>query len=304
MTPRPPRHLPVLPAEALALLAPAAGELWVDATAGLGGHTRLLAERVGPTGKVIALDQDAAMLALAKAETPPELPVVWVNANFEQLEGALARLGIKQVDGLLADLGVCSAQLDDPARGLSFQQDGPLDMRLDPTVGESAADLLNRLGERELADILWRYGGERHSRRIARRVVEQRRTQPFATTGPFADLVRRCVPRGKQRIDPATRAFQGLRIAVNDELGALERLLEQLPRVVKPGGRVGIISFHSLEDRPVKQALRDRDRWEPLTKKPVQAGEDETRSNPRSRSAKLRAARRTADDGREHDTDA
>ena len=223
-------------------------------------------------------------------------PVTFLHANFDQLDGVLAKAAVRQIDGLIADLGFCSDQLDQAERGLSFQRDGPLDMRLDPTVGETAAELLARLDERELADIFWKFGEERFSRRIARRIVETRRTAPLQTTAQFAELVRRCVPRSKDsRIDPATRAFQGLRIAVNDELGSLERLLAQLPKYAKPGGRIGIISFHSLEDRLVKHAFQNREIWEALTKKPVQAGEDEVRLNPRSRSAKLRVARRRAE---------
>jgi 16S rRNA (cytosine1402-N4)-methyltransferase len=200
---------------------------------------------------------------------------------------------VTEIDGLLADLGFASDQMDAADRGLSFQQDGPLDMRLDPTAGETAADLVARLSEYDLAKVFYEYGEERHSRRVARKIVEVRKQTPIRTTGQLADLVRSCVPREKGRsFDPATRVFQALRIAVNDELGSLERLLAQLPRVVRPGGRVGVISFHSLEDRRVKQAFRDRSTWEPVTKKPVQAGEDEVRQNPRSRSAKLRVARR------------
>ena len=207
----------------------------------------------------------------------------------------LDELGISAVDGVLADLGFCSDQMDAPERGLSFSQPGPLDMRLDPTQGEPASALLRRLNERDLADLIYQYGEERFSRRIARRIVEARRTRPLETTDELADLVRRCVPRprGKRHaIDPATRTFQALRIAVNDELGALERLLKQLPRCLKPGGRAVVISFHSLEDRLVKTAFRDRAVWEVLTPKPVQASDEEVQANPRARSAKLRAARR------------
>jgi 16S rRNA (cytosine1402-N4)-methyltransferase len=298
MTPHPPRHVPVLPVEVLNLLAPASGEVWVDATTGSGGHARLLAERVVPHGRLIAIDQDPGMLERARVRLEG-LSATFLHANFDQLPAALALAGVERIDGLLADLGVCSDQLDSPERGLSFQQEGPLDMRLDPTARETAADLLARLDERELADIFWRFGEERFSRRIARRIVEQRRTAaPPRTTTQFAELVRRCVPRDKHsRIDPATRAFQGLRIAVNDELGSLERLLAQLPRLVKPGGRVGIISFHSLEDRLVKRSFQERTNWEALVRKPVMAGEEEVRANPRSRSAKFRAARRIADHG-------
>jgi 16S rRNA (cytosine1402-N4)-methyltransferase len=286
------RHVSVLSRDVLALLAPTSGEVWVDGTVGAGGHSRLIAERVAPNGRLIGLDQDPTMLALARPSLEG-LPATLRHANFDQLQSALQRVGVQQVDGVLADLGVSSDQLDAPERGLSFQRDGPLDMRLDPTQGEPASALLKRLSERELAEIFWKYGEERHSRRIARRIVETRRQAPMETTAQLAELVRRCVPREKgNRIDPATRAFQGLRIAVNDELGSLERLLSQLPNVVRPGGRVGVISFHSLEDRLVKHAFRDRDVWEVLTKKPVQADDAEVRDNPRARSAKLRAARR------------
>jgi 16S rRNA (cytosine1402-N4)-methyltransferase len=289
-----PRHVPVLPAEVLEQLAPAPGQTVVDATVGAGGHSRLLAERLGPGGRLIGLDQDPAMLDLARPRLEG-LPVTLVRANFDRLPEVLAELGIPAVDGVLADLGVCSDQLDMVERGLSFQQPGPLDMRLDPAGGEPASDLLRRLGERDLADLIWRFGEERFSRRIARRIVETRKREPLETTDQLADLVRRCVPRPRGRwspIDPATRVFQALRIAVNDELGALDRLLAALPACVQPGGRVVIISFHSLEDRRVKQAFRDRERWEALTRKPVQAGAEEVCANPRARSAKLRAARR------------
>jgi 16S rRNA (cytosine1402-N4)-methyltransferase len=190
-------------------------------------------------------------------------------------------------------LGFCSDQLANPLRGLSFQQEGPLDMRLDRSAGEAASELVRRLHERDLADLFWRLGEERHSRRVARKIVERRKTEPIVTTGQLAEIVRSCVPRAKHHgIDPATRVFQALRIAVNDELGALERFLSVLPGCVKPGGRVGIISFHSLEDRLVKHALRDKDAWEAITRKPVQPREIETQGNPRARSAKLRVAYR------------
>ncbi len=289
-----PRHVPVLPAEVLELLAPAPGQTIVDATVGAGGHARLLAERLGPDGRLIGIDQDAAMLALARPRLEG-LNVTLMQAGFDQLREVLDHLGIAAVDGVLADLGVCSDQLDDPQRGLSFQQPGPLDMRLDPTTGEPASALLRRLGERELADLIYQYGEERFSRRIARKIVEARQREPLETTEQLAELVRRCVPRPKGRraaIDPATRTFQALRIAVNDELGALERLLAALPGCLKPEGRAAVISFHSLEDRRVKHAFADRQLWDVLTRKPVQAQEEEMQRNPRARSAKLRAAKR------------
>ena len=288
-------HVSVLPRETLDLLDPRPGEVWVDCTLGAGGHSRMIAERVGPAGRVIGLDQDAVMIA-ATQPALAGLPITTVHANFDQVSAALRGLGITEVDGLLADLGFCSDQLEDAGRGLSFQTDGPLDMRMDTSAGESVAEMLARMNEYDLANLIYEYGEERQSRRIARKIVETRKLSPIRTTAQLADLVRSCVPRDhKSRIDPATRTFQALRIAVNDELGSLDRLLTQLPRLLKAGGRVGIISFHSLEDRRVKQAFKDREIWEAVTKKPVQAGDDETATNPRARSAKLRVARRHAD---------
>jgi 16S rRNA (cytosine1402-N4)-methyltransferase len=292
-----PRHVPVLAAEVLDLLRPAAGEVFVDATVGGGGHARLLAERLLPGGRLIGLDCDPSMLALARPRLEG-LPLTLVHSGFDRLREVLEENGVGQVDGVLADLGFCSDQMEAPERGLSFNQEGPLDMRLDTTTGEPAADLLRRLNERDLADLFWELGEERFSRRIARRIVEERRTSPLETTTQLAELVRRCVPRprlgGRRKppIDPATRTFQALRIAVNDELKSLDRLLALLPVCVRPGGRAAIISFHSLEDRRVKQAFRQREVWEELTRKPVQAGDAEVRANSRARSAKLRVARR------------
>jgi 16S rRNA (cytosine1402-N4)-methyltransferase len=286
------RHVPVLPAEVLHLVDPQPGQTIVDATVGAGGHARMLAERLGPEGRLIGLDRDGAMLDLARPRLAG-LPVTLVQAGFDRLPEVLTELDISGVDAVLADLGICSDQLDDPSRGFSFQQEGPLDMRLDPSVAEPASTLLRRLNERDLADLFWQFGEERFSRRIARRIVETRRTAPLQTTGELAALVRRCIPRPKGRrpaIDPATRVFQALRIAVNDELHALDRLLAVLPACVKPGGRAVAISFHSLEDRRVKHTFAQKEIWQVLTKKPVQASDTETRDNPRARSAKLRAA--------------
>jgi 16S rRNA (cytosine1402-N4)-methyltransferase len=287
---RVPVHASVLPVETLALLDPQPGETWVDCTVGGGGHTRFIAERVGTTGRVIGLDQDPTMLELARTRVE-ELPVELVHANFDQLADVLTARGLTAVDGVFADLGFSSDQLAQATRGLSFREDGPLDMRLDPTSGATAADLVNRMSEAGLADVFWEYGEERHSRRVAKRIVERRASQPFATTADLASVVRSCVPRSGN-IDPATRVFQALRIAVNDELGALERLLAALPKIVKPGGRAGIISFHSLEDRRVKHAFRVGEVWRLVNKKPVEAGDAETTRNPRARSAKLRVALR------------
>lgn len=280
-----PTHVSVLPAEVLQLLDPQPGETWVDATVGAGGHARLLAQKAG---RVIGLDQDPGMLALARPALDG-LPVTLVHANFDQLLEVLANLGISAVDGVLADLGFCSDQLADAARGLSFRDDGPLDMRLDPTSGATAADIVNSFSEKALADTIFEFGEERKSRWVAKRIVERRKERTFETTADLADVVRKCVPRSGN-LDPATRVFQALRIAVNDELGSLDRLLASLPAVLKPGGRAGIISFHSLEDRRVKHAFRDRGVWDVRTKKPVEASDTEAASNPRSRSAKLRVA--------------
>jgi 16S rRNA (cytosine1402-N4)-methyltransferase len=285
---REPVHVPVLPAETLALLDPQPGEWWADCTIGGGGHARMIAERVGPTGRLIGLDQDPTMLKLAASRLAgPNVRLV--HANFDQLAEVLNAEGFGPLDGVLADIGFSSDQLGDPARGLSFMADGPLDMRLDPTAGTTAAELVNTLPERELADLLFEFGEERKSFRVAKRIVERRKVKRFETTAELAAAVRSCLPRSGG-IDPATRTFQALRIAVNDELGVLDRLLAVLPAVLKPGGRAGIISFHSLEDRRVKKAFRDPEVWTPKTKKPVEAGEAETATNPRARSAKLRVA--------------
>ncbi len=289
----PPQHRPVLPVEVLQALDPQPGQTIVDATVGAGGHSRLLAEKIAPGGRLIGLEQDPAMIELA-AKHLQGLQITLVHTNFGALREVLDQLGIDRVDGLLADLGFCSDQMEDPQRGLSFQADGPLDMRLDPTEGETAASLLRRLSERDLANLIFEFGEERCSRRIARNIVERRRSDPVTTTAELAELVRRCVPRPKGRgpvIHPATRTFQALRIAVNHEMESLESLLAQLPACLKPGGRAALISFHSLEDRRVKNAFRDREHWHKLAAKPVTATDEEVRENPRSRSAKLRAAR-------------
>ncbi len=284
-------HQPVLLEEVLQGLSPAAGQTWVDVTVGGGGHAWHLAQAIGPQGRLIALDQDPQMLKLARRRLQG-LPVELVQARFEDLPAVLADCGVAAVDGVLADLGFASDQMDAPQRGLSFRHDGPLDMRLDPHRELTAAAIVNSWSEAELARILWEYGEERFSRRIARRIVEQRRRRPLHSTRELAELVRSCVPR-RGGIDPATRTFQALRIAVNAELEALDRLLALLPGVVRPGGRVGIISFHSLEDRRVKQAFRDARFWQVLTKKPVVPTAAEIARNPRARSAKLRIAQRT-----------
>ncbi|MBY0588536.1 16S rRNA (cytosine(1402)-N(4))-methyltransferase RsmH [bacterium] len=291
-----PTHRPVLLHEAIEHLDPQPGEIAVDATAGLGGHAKAIAERIGPGGQLLLLDRDEPNLHHAKSAVGPQTRTLLIHSNFEWLENVLQNAQIPQIDILLADLGVSSPQLDQAERGFSFRRDGPLDMRMNASEGPSAADLVAQLSERELAWIFWEYGEERFSRQVARRIAESRRTEAIRTTFQLADLVRQVVPRERRHqgtgIDPATRVFQGLRIAVNDELGSLERLLKSLPKLVRPGGRVAVISFHSLEDRRVKQAFGDRDVWHRITKKPVTASDEEARQNPRSRSAKLRVVRR------------
>jgi 16S rRNA (cytosine1402-N4)-methyltransferase len=284
-------HRPVLLAEVLEWLAPREGAVIVDGTAGAGGHAAAIARRVGPGGRVIGLDRDPDMLALARAATG-DLPVTLVHASYDDLDEVLARLGLPRVDGILLDLGLSSDQLAWSHRGFSFAADGPLDMRFDPDSDTTAADLVNRLPANELADLFYELGEERHSRRIARRIEEARRIEPIRTTGQLARIVRSGVPGKWGPIDPATRVFQALRIAVNGELERLDRALARLPDWLADAGRAAIISFHSLEDRRVKRAFRETPELRALTKKPIVASAEEVRHNPRARSAKLRVAER------------
>ncbi len=288
-------HVPVLLDEVLAHLRPAPGEVFVDGTLGGGGHARALAERVRPGGRVIAIDLDPAAVERA-AVYLAGLPVDLAVASYAFTAEVLAEHGASVVDGVLLDLGLSSDQLADVRRGFSYQADGELDLRFDPERGEPAWRLVDRLGERELADLIYRYGEERFSRRIARRIVERRQQAPIRAAAELAALVRSCVPRSHGHgIDPATRTFQALRIAVNDELENLEVALRRLPDCLRPGGRLAIISFHSLEDRMVKHAFRDDSRLAVVTRRPVQATDAEMARNPRARSAKLRVAERRAD---------
>jgi len=288
------QHVPVLLDEVLAGLDPQPGRTYVDGTLGGGGHTRRIAERVGAEGRVFSLDRDRAAVEAAQRSLA-ELPVTPLWADYRDILLVLQDIERKQVDGILIDIGLSSDQLADSARGFSFNADGPLDLRFDTSEGVPASELLAKKDEQELADLIYQLGEERHSRRIARAIVERRRTQPIATAGELAELVKRCVPRtaDSDRIHPATRTFQALRIAVNDELGALEQFLRDAPKALPIGGRVAVITFHSLEDRIVKQAFRDDPRWEAITRKPIEAGEAELAANPRARSAKLRVAART-----------
>lgn len=286
-------HVPVLLAETLAGLAPVPGGIYVDATFGAGGHSRALLALLGPQGRVLALDRDPA--ARLRPDDNPRLDLV--AANFADLAAVLDARGIDLVDGVLFDFGVSSMQFDEPERGFSLAADGPLDMRMNPSIGPSALELLATSEERELADLIYAYGEERAARRIARAIVAARDAGKLPErTLELARLVAGVVHvRGKrERIHPATRTFQALRIAVNDELGAIERGLDAAIARTRPGGRIAAISFHSLEDRIVKLRFRSDERVVALAKKPLVAGDEELARNPRARSAKLRIAERVA----------
>jgi 16S rRNA (cytosine1402-N4)-methyltransferase len=289
-------HVSVLLKEAIDFLAIRRGGTYLDATLGLGGHSREVAKRLGAPGRLIGFDKDPHALEMARtrlrkasAEQAGDWPGVTLeHASFAEVR---ERLAPASLDGLLADLGLSSMQLEDAARGFSFQAEGPLDMRMNPQAERTAEQVVNRLDEKTLADVIYEFGEERRSRRIARAIV---RSRPIRTTAHLAKVVSAAVRSMKsERIHPATRTFQAIRIFVNRELDDLRALLEAAPRVLKPGGRLVIISFHSLEDRMVKDALRNGARdghYRVLTKKPVTATPAEVDRNPRSRSAKLRAA--------------
>lgn len=295
------RHVPVLLAEVIGGLAPRNGGRYLDGTLGGGGHALAILAASAPDGRLLGIDADPAALAAAGSRLAiyGERATL-AHGNFREL-GRLARAhGFAPVDGLLLDLGVSSHQLDTPERGFSFTQDAPLDMRLDPTSGATAADLVNDTPESDLADLIYRYGEERGSRRIARVIAEARRKQPITSTGELAELTARALGGRHGKIHPATRTFQALRIAVNQELASLEAVLPQAVELLAPGGRIAVISFHSLEDRIVKLFFRSESgyggvgdvRLTIITKKPIEASEHEARTNPRSRSAKLRIAER------------
>jgi 16S rRNA (cytosine1402-N4)-methyltransferase len=287
-------HIPVLFNEVLEQLQPAPGEIFVDGTLGGGGHTRALAERVGPEGRVIAVDLDNVAVERAST-TLAGLPIAVANSSYADIPEVLDEVGVAAVDGVLLDLGLSSDQLADVARGFSYLSEGELDMRFDLDRGEPAWRMIERMSEEHLANVIYQYGEERFSRRIAKKIVEQRRSDPIRTAAQLAELVRSCVPRSRgHNIDPATRTFQALRIAVNGELDALQTALKRLPAYLKPGGRLAIISFHSLEDRIVKEAFRDDERLNAITRKPIIASEEESNRNPRARSAKLRVAERVS----------
>jgi 16S rRNA (cytosine1402-N4)-methyltransferase len=305
-------HVPVLLKEAIDFLAVQRGGTYLDATVGLGGHSYEIAKRLGAPGHLIGFDKDPKALEVAsrrllvasqsdsqelatsdqRLATSDWPTVTLLHASFAEVG---ERIAPASLDGLLADLGVSSLQLADPARGFSFQAEGPLDMRMNPMSGETAEQVVNHLDERELADVIYEFGEERRSRRIARAIV---RSRPIQTTKQLVDVISAAARSMKhERIHPATRTFQALRIYVNRELDDLKALLEAAPRVLKPGGRLVVISFHSLEDRIVKDAMRDgakQGMYRVLTKKPLTATEEEIAANPRSRSAKLRAAEKSS----------
>jgi len=294
------RHVPVLLQEAIRYLNVRPGGTYVDATLGLAGHATAIARQLGPRGKLIAFDRDPEAMAMARERLDalretlgPAMPeVVLHDVEFSQGEHLVEP---ESLDGLLADFGVSSLQFDEAHRGFSFQADGPLEMRMNPRQGINAEQVVNQAGEKELADLIYEFGEERRSRRIARAIV---RARPITTTAQLARIVAAAAPamksdRGRHTLHPATRTFQALRIYVNAELEEIDALLEAAPRLLKPGGRLVVISFHSLEDRRAKDSLREGARqgiYEVLTRKPVTAEAEETDRNPRARSAKLRAA--------------
>jgi len=286
-------HVPVLLEETLELLAVRPGGLWVDGTLGLGGHAEAVLRATAPDGRLLGLDRDEEALERARARLVPfGARVRLEHADYRELP---ARLGDERASGILLDLGVSSLQLDDPERGFSFQREGPLDMRMDRSARGTAAELVNRMRERELADLIHEYGEEPFSRRIARAIVRARETEPIETTTRLAEIVRRAAPKSRRPgFHPATRTFQALRIRVNRELEGLGEAIERTAACLRSGGRIVVIAFHSLEDRAAKQAFRSLAGrgFSLLTKKPLRPGEAELRQNPRARSARLRALRR------------
>jgi 16S rRNA (cytosine1402-N4)-methyltransferase len=289
-------HLPVMTDEVLSCLQPENGGLYVDGTLGLGGHSQAVLEASAPSGRVIGFewDRDAAELAADRLKSFTDRITI-IHASYADMATELLNLGVEGIDGLLIDLGVSSLQLDSADRGFSFQVDAPLDMRMNLDLQMNAADILARSTEEELADIFYHYGEERQARRIAAHICKVRKSSPVRTTGQLAHLVASAVPRRfhPEKIHVATRVFQALRIAVNRELDNLVRLLAEAPKFLRPGAVFCVITFHSLEDRIVKQAFRKDERLKAVQKRPVRAQDEEITVNPRARSAKLRSALRT-----------
>lgn len=286
-------HVPVLLEEVLECLSPAANGIYADVTLGGGGHARGILERSAPNGKLVGTDRDPAALQAASEALSDFGPRVTLRkARMRDLRAVLDDLRVPRVDGVVADLGVSSAQLDQDERGFSLSKDGPIDMRMDPTEGQTALELIAESKEEDLANVIYRYGEERRSRRIARSLKRAYEEGALDTTADLRRAVHRATGPKRGRIDPATRTFQALRIAVNEELADLEAFLGQVPEVLATGGVVAVISFHSLEDRMVKHTFRGSEDLDPITKRPIVASDEERARNPRSRSAKLRAARR------------
>lgn len=289
-------HAPVLTSEVLAMLAPRPDGIYVDCTVGLGGHTSALL--TAGAGRVIGLDRDAGALNRTRERLTGASRLELVHADYRELPAVLHTRGIEVVDGILADLGVSSWQLDDPARGFSFRQPGPLDMRMDQTQGQTLAAWLASVREAELADVIHQFGEERHARRVAAAIIRARDAGKLSDTAALASIVRRAAGGGRwQRIDPATRTFQALRIAVNDELSGLESFLQRAVALLGTGGRLVVIAFHSLEDRVVKQTFRQlaaEGLVLLMTRRPVRPQESELESNPRARSARLRTVEKAA----------
>ena len=309
-------HLPVLLKDVVEQLAVRPTGQYVDCTLGGGGHAEALLEKLAPGGRLLGLDRDEeAILRCRQRLSRFGEQFVAVHTDFAGLADAAREQGMAEVDGIMADLGMSSFQVDEPLRGFSFQGEGPLDMRMDRTCGETAEDVVNTLGEKDLSELFWRLGEERSARRVARAIVRARETGPVKTTGQLADVVSQAKGGRKGKAHPATQVFMALRMAVNHELESLEEGLEAAINLVKPGGRVAVITFHSVEDRAVKkQFARHEGRWESLQaggrrwvgeepavkrvcRKPIVASDEEVRENPRARSAKLRVVERVGADG-------
>lgn len=293
-------HIPVMLEEVIDLLKPQPGDTYIDCTAGFGGHAQEIIDRLGEQGQAILIDQDPQAIQALQQRFDQDPRVKVVHSNFSDISWS----ELPKADMIFADLGVSSLQLDDPARGFTFRAPGPLDMRMDSSSGMTLGEFLQTVTEDELADIIWRYGEERHSRRIARGIIVARDADKLDSTEDLAEVIRAQSFTRDTKIDPATRTFQALRIALNNELTSLDYLLEQAPNQLKPGGRLAVISFHSLEDRKIKQKMRDistpvcdtitgqalqESNYRLLTKKPLTAAPSELDYNPRARSAKLRA---------------